>query len=382
MMGAKRHVEIAGGGLAGLTAACVLAQRGWSVRVHERQDSLREFGAGLYLRYNSLKVLKEVGVLERILSRSNRLREFRTINYRNTVILKRVIAPEELAITLLRSDLHRALADRAMQLGVDVETSSQVVGADPDGTLKLASGRILKADLVLGADGYRSAVRESVGLTARVQTLGEGATRVLVHRKPGEREGVAEEHWSGDARLGCVASSPEHLYLFLMGLNRNLRVGALPIDKAFWKERVPQLAHIVDRISTDAGRHDGLVMVYVHGWSVGKVAILGDAAHAQPPNFGQGAGLAIANAGWLGTELERAPDVPGALQNWERNRRAVSEEVQRWSHRHGLIYYYIPWETARAGVLKMIGKTRFSARKWAWLTRGGHHANEIRDSLI
>src|SRR5436190_1253547 len=57
----KRHAEIAGAGFAGLTAACALAQRGWSVRVHERGERLRTTGAGIYIYENGLRVLAAVG---------------------------------------------------------------------------------------------------------------------------------------------------------------------------------------------------------------------------------------------------------------------------------------------------------------------------------
>ena len=57
----QRHAEIIGAGFAGLTAACALAQRGWSVRVHERADALRTTGAGIYIYENGLRVLEAVG---------------------------------------------------------------------------------------------------------------------------------------------------------------------------------------------------------------------------------------------------------------------------------------------------------------------------------
>ena len=60
----KRHAEIVGAGFAGLTAACALAQRGWSVRVHERADRLRTTGAGIYIYENGLRVLEAVGAYD------------------------------------------------------------------------------------------------------------------------------------------------------------------------------------------------------------------------------------------------------------------------------------------------------------------------------
>src|SRR2546426_423705 len=63
-MGKPRHAEIAGAGFAGLTAACALARRGWSVRVHERAEALRTMGAGIYIYENGLRVLEAVGAAD------------------------------------------------------------------------------------------------------------------------------------------------------------------------------------------------------------------------------------------------------------------------------------------------------------------------------
>src|SRR5688572_30166388 len=60
----KRHAEIVGAGFAGLTAACALARRGWSVRVHERGERLRTTGAGIYIYENGLRVLEAVGAYQ------------------------------------------------------------------------------------------------------------------------------------------------------------------------------------------------------------------------------------------------------------------------------------------------------------------------------
>ena len=68
-MTARRHAEIAGGGFAGLVAAIALSQRGWSVRVHEKAELLRAFGAGIFIWENGLRVLKAVGAYEDVMMR-------------------------------------------------------------------------------------------------------------------------------------------------------------------------------------------------------------------------------------------------------------------------------------------------------------------------
>ncbi|HMN79949.1 MAG TPA: NAD(P)/FAD-dependent oxidoreductase [Burkholderiaceae bacterium] len=368
-----RHCEIAGAGIAGLTTACVLAQRGWSVQVHERSDTLREMGAGIYLKMNSLEVLKELGVYEEIEASGMILQAGRIIGRDGRALARHIVKGVD-TITVSRGTLHRVLTGRARALGVQFRTGSVVTEADPAGSLT-ANGQRFEADLIIGADGYRSVVRDSVKLLNNVQLLEEGAIRALAPRRPQEREGLTTEQWSGDCRLGIVPCSADELYLYLIGPAKNPGVHTVPVDRKFWCDRFPQEADVLNRIA-DVARFDQFVYVTVNGWSAGRVAIIGDAVHAQPPNLGQGAGMAIANASALGAALDDGSDVPGALRQWEALRRPVTEDVQRWSYRYGLLFYALPFqgvlgEKMRVGVMSLIGCVKYTARKLAWLRHGG-----------
>jgi 2-polyprenyl-6-methoxyphenol hydroxylase-like FAD-dependent oxidoreductase len=376
----RRHAEIAGGGIAGLTMACCLARRGWSVTLHERNAELREMGAALYLKVNSLAVLKELGLLPAAREVGERLLNGRLQDERGRVLLSRVLPPNEEAIVMLRPDLHRILAGCARDAGVEVMTSSEVVRADPAGAVELATGQIRRADLVVGADGHRSPVRESLGLTRSLEEIEEGAIRVLAPRAPGERKGLSIEYWSGDLRLGVVPCSSDQLYVFMIGPHKHAGVRSLPIDKAFWSRAFPHLADVIERIPAGAGRYDRLMLGMVHAWSSGRAAIIGDAAHAQPPNLGQGAGMSMANAAALARRLDDTDDVLQALGQWEQARRPVSEAVQRWSYRYGLLGYGVPARLSRlrSAFVWTVGHIGPTARGWGWVWRGGHHTGEIQ----
>jgi len=370
----SRHCEIAGAGIAGLTTACVLANRGWSVQVHERSDELREMGAGIYLKFNSLAVLEELGLLDEIKASGMILRSGRVSGRSGKVLANHMVRGID-TVTVARGALHRSLTNRARALGVRFRTGSQVTAVDPAGSLT-ANGERFEADLVVGADGYRSIVRDSLGLLQGMTLLEEGAIRVLAPRRPNEREGLTTEQWSGTCRLGIVPCSKDELYLYLIGPAREPGVHTVPVDKKFWCDLFPQEADVLNRIG-DVARYDQFALIKVKGWSAGRVAIIGDAVHAQPPNLGQGAGMAIANASALGAALADHADVPTALRRWEERRRPVTEEVQLWSYRYGLIFYALPFnaqfgEQVRAGIMSMIGRVRYTARKLSWLRHGGH----------
>src|SRR5207253_1486568 len=119
-------------------------------------------------------------------------------------------------------------------------------------------------------------------------------------------------------------------YLYLIGPAAHPRAKAIPVDVDFWCEMFPQEADVLRRIDPHAGRHDQFMEAKVKRWRAGRVAIIGDAVHSQPPNLGQGAGLAIANAGALGAALDASNDIDEALGKWEAERRPVTEEVQYW----------------------------------------------------
>ena len=77
--------------------------------------------------------------------------------------------------------------------------------------------------------------------------------------------------------------------------------------------------------------------VNCHRWSAGRVALLGDSAHAMSPNLGQGACVALANAVSLAEALQSADDIPNALTRWERRQRPMTEKAQRYSAYYGAI---------------------------------------------
>lgn len=377
----RRHAEISGAGIAGLTTACVLAKRGWSVRVHERSSELREMGAGIYLKINSLIVLNDLGVLDELADGGTILRKGYITDRSGGTIAHRVLRDAETVI-VLRSHLHRTLARKAVELGVQIEVNSTVSGASPEGKVHFAKGGEASADLVVGADGFRSPVRESVMLLNKLEPMREGAIRILVPRKPGEREGLTTEQWSGESRLGIVACSVDQLYLYLIGPAKHPRASAIPVDIDYWCERFPQEADVLRRIDPASGRHDQFMYATVKGWCSGRVGIIGDAAHSQPPNLGQGAGLAIANAGALGAALDEHADVPEALRRWEAMRRPVTEEVQWWSFFYGVVFYaLLPGgsitEPLRSWIMSKLHRATRTGRKLAWVNRGGHHPGEV-----
>jgi 2-polyprenyl-6-methoxyphenol hydroxylase-like FAD-dependent oxidoreductase len=239
-----------------------------------------------------------------------------------------------------------------------------VTGARPDGTLVLADGRELKADLIVAADGSNSAVRDALGLLSRRKYLVDGCTRLLIGKTDEERRladgATTVEYWSGSRRVLYTPCSETDVYIALTMLHDDDVAKATPVQKDAWKRWFPHLEALIDRIG-DEGRYDRFDLIKLKRWSVGKVAVVGDAAHALPPNIGQGGGCAMMNALSLAVYLEREQDVSRALETWEGHERPVTEHAQRISYLLGLPTTWPP--SLRALTFSVAGRSKWLIRQ-------------------
>jgi 2-polyprenyl-6-methoxyphenol hydroxylase-like FAD-dependent oxidoreductase len=358
----RRHAEIIGAGFAGLTAACALAQRGWSVRVHERADRLRTTGAGIYVYDNGLRVLEAVGAYEAAVVGAPMAHTRQVRDDRNRVVSVHRWTGSRV-FSIVRQTIIDALAAAATKAGAEIVTGSAAAAATAAGELVMVDDRRLRADLVVGADGTNSHIRDSLGLISSRRFLHDGCTRLLLDKTPQERQSTdgatTIEYWSGTRRVLYTPCSGSEVYLALTMLDRDESGKAVPVRKESWTRAFPHLEALIERIG-EQGRYDRFELIRLRRWSAGRVAIIGDAAHALPPNIGQGGGCAMMNALSLAVHLEQESDVAAALETWERNERPITEHTQRISVLLGLPTTWPP--RLRSIALALAGRSK-------WLTR-------------
>lgn len=356
----RRHVEIAGAGLAGLTAAAALGQRGWSVRVHERGSELREIGAGIYLWENALRALESVGAYDSVTAHAERVQTPELRDHRHRVIQREWLRHGRL-FTVARRHLHSCLVEAARDAGAEIITGSHVAGASPTGALILSDGSEIQADLVIGADGYSSRVREALGLGKATVNLGDGCGRHMIPRNADDPVNATIEEWNGGRRIGVVPCSPDHTYIFLCCPASDTEgTQQSPFNRATWLESFPHMASQLNRIPDEPeGRYATFYDVQSRGWHSGSAAIIGDAAHAMSPNLGQAACCGMMNAVALGQALERY-DVTTALDVWEASERPVTDRVQQYSRLYGRMgtRWPRPLLDARSALIWALGKSK------------------------
>jgi 2-methyl-3-hydroxypyridine 5-carboxylic acid dioxygenase len=335
--GRTMHAEIAGAGFAGLTAAAALAQRGWSVRLHEKGEELRAFGAGIYLWHNGLRVLEGIDALEDVLNGSHTPPVYETWRHNKSISRETFNGLPWRIMT--RQHLHNALAKAARKAGVDIRTNSEVVKADPSGKIELASGEVLEADLVIGADGVASKVRDSIGFEYDRWVSKDGLIRLLVPRKKKEL-GYGEwdntiDMWNFWPRVQRILYSPcndNELYLGFMAPAEDLRGSKVPIDYDYWIDMFPFLEPVIaEAAKLESARYDRYQTNTLKEWTRGKVALVGDSAHAMCPALAQGGGCSMVNALTLAMELSEVADVEAAVKSWEKRIRPITDRCQALS---------------------------------------------------
>lgn len=362
------RVLVVGGGIGGLTVARALERVGADVEVVEQAPRWQPLGAGIVLSANAVAVLDALGLGEAARRAGRQVpwadicdAKGRPMQHLDMAALAAEAGP---ALTFHRAELHELLlagaAGARVRLGVTVtaleDTGAEVRATFTDG----ASGAY---HLVVGADGLHSRVRALCFAEAGAKERYAGYTCWrFVTDNVARFEGVVEQ-WGAGRRAGVVSLAHERVYVFLTenspagGVDpaegRNAHVAAK--FAAFDGPARP----LLDRLATDDGvallRHD-IAELDRQVWRKGRLALLGDAAHATTPNLGQGAGMAIEDALALGLALEgRSPeDVPSALTAWEAARAPRVAAVVNNSRRLGALGQFS--HPVAAGVANLLMK--------------------------
>jgi 2-polyprenyl-6-methoxyphenol hydroxylase-like FAD-dependent oxidoreductase len=331
-------VEIAGGGIAGLTTGLAFARKGWRVRVHEQDDDLRIPGAGIYIWENGLRVLDALGVLNTATWDALPAWRHEKRDAGGKLFAQSRLTPRFRLYVPPREHLLVALYEGLIAAGGEVCFRSRAIAADPDGVLHFADGGTARADLIVAADGVNSPIRDRLGLLRWRHEVGQFGYRTMIRRAPRElKSDIGRTHcenWNGSRRLLYAPCTDELAYVQLTSLKDDPRANAVPVDRDFWCELFPHLRWVIERIPDD-GHGDWFELIKLRRWETGRVVLVGDAASAQPPFLGQGGGCAMMSAYVLAEAVDRAAGIAAGIAEWRRRQRRLTEWVQRVSYWYG-----------------------------------------------
>lgn len=342
-------ILIAGGGIGGLTLAGFLQQRGIAFELAERTTAWAPVGAGIALAFNPMNILRELGVAEQVRSSGRAFTRGVISDAHARPIsdadLSEIAERRGPTIALHRAKLHDALLTAIDPNAVTLARGiDRVVEKDAGVEVAFSDGSTGLYDLVVGADGINSAVRSSLWSSIDRRYSGYTCWRLVVDQSCGVNE--PWEMWGRGRRFGVVPIGPNQTYCFAT-LNAPANSEAMrTIGLARFRETFADFGGEVPGILAALERDDQLIHgdleeVRLASWVSGRVALLGDAAHAMTPNMGQGAAMAIEDAYVLAEELAKAQPLTNALDAYASRRMPRVEVLQRQS-----------WNVGRLGQLE------------------------------
>lgn len=329
------RVIIVGAGIGGLTAAVALRQAGLDVVVLERAKSVDDLsvGAGVHLWTNALQAMRTIGLTEAVAAAGTTVTAHRYLSWqgRPLGVLRVGEVSGELGaptVGLSRGELHRtllgALGDCVLRFGAECvgfeQSPRQVV-------VRLADGGEERGDVLVGADGIKSVVRQQLHGWTEPHYSGITAWRAICdYDSPQIPVGEMSIYWGPGARILHYHVSGQRLYwLSLVKSPPRLKdpqggsKAAVTERYRGWPEHVQGMLAATEETAimrTDIVDRDPLKR-----WGQDRVTLLGDAAHPMYPDMAQGAGQAIEDAICLAGALRRAADPVAGLREYEERRR-------------------------------------------------------------
>jgi len=334
-----RSIGIIGGGIGGSAAAVALRQAGIGATVYERSPQMREVGAGMMLWPNATRVLRDLGLLEDVLARSGSSTNFLVRSSGGRILMNIALGKFDVpAICVRRADLLAVLlavlAPEQVRLGYEFQYLEQ---STDKVSIHFANGEVKDHDAVIGADGIRSRVRQS--LFGASDPIYRG---YIVWRGVAQYDGSAigsgtnSETWGLGKRFGILdigqgkftwyatSNVPSDHQDATCGRKRE-------IQQAFdgWH---PPIAALIEATADDAILKNGAYdSVPLRCWGNGLITLLGDAAHPCTPNLGQGGCMALEDALVLAKCMGQDIPIANALRRYESLRYSRTRHIQQRS---------------------------------------------------
>ena len=383
-------ILISGGGIGGLITAYALARQGFPVRLFEQSPEFREVGAGIQLGPNIFRVLEKIGLKDAVLADAHRppaqeMRDALTGKLIVRIPLEEAFFQrfgEPYAVTH-RADIHGTFLKACQKSNlVTLETSRRVDSFEDTGkgvTVTLENGQKAEGRALIGCDGMWSKIRERI--------VGDGKPRVsghIAYRAVLKREDVPKDLWRPEVVLWAGPRTHLVHYPLRRGELYNLVAvfhsdhyeegwnaeGSKDLLWQHFKGQCPEVLRMLERIETWrmwvlCDREP------VKNWTLGRVTLLGDAAHPMLQYLAQGACMATEDAVLLAEKARAHPDdLPAAFNAYTQDRYLRTARVQIMARVYG-DFYHARGVTAELRDITLSGRTpQQSYDGIAWLYGG------------
>ena len=357
------RILIVGGGVAGLMAKNRLESLGYTPMLVEKGDALRADGAGILLGANVLRIFRECGLEEALLSKSQTLREIRSLDAKGGYIGKFDLVKiyndtSYKTVAVHRHDLHEILSNSVNQ--DTIRLSHKLTKIKDNGTtynVEYENGEQEEYDYIIGADGLYSQVREELFEHIPLRDSMQGCWRFITDIPSDIDVTSSCEMWGDQKRVGIFPIGQGKVYCFLV-ITRKGNEEQMSFEEVLdtFKEfggDWPSVANSIDTSKTELlyGKLADLQSIALHEK---RAILIGDAGHATTPNLGQGAAMGIEGAYIFG-ELLKENSIDKAMELYAKRRYNRVDNIRERSRLIGKVAHIKSpfWRGVRNFIMRM-----------------------------
>ncbi|KAL6241350.1 hypothetical protein RBB50_011823 [Rhinocladiella similis] len=382
----KPVAVIAGAGIAGAAAAWWLDRAGWETTVVEKSTAFREGGYIVSVAGAGYETIKHMGLLDDIKAVAQDLEGNHLIDSRGKTIRSMLYADYHTKwdwVSVRRDDLAKALAESLPKTS-SIRFGTTVDAFTDEGDkvrVVLADGHVIQADLLIGADGFRSRMRSELFREEAdcLDRMGYYYAAYTYDDHDGEKNWCQSFTRAGQMDMMFPLRDQGMTAMHIWHEERDLELSTsqdrIKILKDVTGKCTPSVREAVEQAERSDSKisMDPLALVKLPRWSKGRVLLMGDAAHCLTLISGQGAGMALASAEILAGALQSTSDVLEALRIHEAKLRPSIERLQQRSK--DMAGWYIPKGT----VAYWIRNWMFKLMPYSWLV--SYHVKSLKTEV-
>ncbi len=314
-----KKVLIVGGGIGGLSTAIALQKKGIETEIVEIQKEYNVYGVGVILQSNAVRALDDLGIVEEVFAKGKSFPSTLFCDPQGNV-LHEVPAPQagkhNMNCGISRRDMHQILYKEAIEKGANIRLglTVEVIQENEDGVyVEFTDGTFGAYDLVIGADGVNSKVRNMVFGDLAPQFVGQAVWRYTMKR-PKDMANAIIMFFGEKTKAGIVPMSEDSVYVFVVTAEPGNPWKPEDQLHVLMRESLQEFGGLIAELKEQITDPKGVIyrpistLLVDNPWYRGRVLLLGDSAHATVPHLANGAAISIEDGLVLADLLEQ--DLP------------------------------------------------------------------------
>ena len=351
-------ISIIGGGIGGLTLGNFLKQHNIDFKIYESAPEIKAVGAGIAMAGNAMQIFDKLGLKEKIEKAGTKMHaliitdeNLKTIS--KTDVMKLGNKYKVCNIAIHRADLQKILSENISE-HIILNKRLSTIEKKENYHLTFEDKTEIESEIVFGADGVKSLVRNQILKSGEIRNAGQKCWRGILQTEiPEKYSHNAYEMWGKGKRFGFVKLSENILYWYAL-VNEKFYSDDIDLLETFREFHPDILEMIAETYKDQIILNDIIDIKPMNNWSADNLCLIGDAAHATTPNMGQGGCQAVEDAYVIAKLSESEKDWNIVFSQFEKIRKEKVHHIVNTSWTLGKVAQWENFTSIRNSIFRVI----------------------------